>query len=69
MARRAPLQRSCTSIVGILLLTPPVRRLCARLLPIDPKSPAHAVALSLTMLIVINMLFTLAIGLAPMAGS
>jgi len=56
------------SMMGILLLTPSVRRLCARFLPIDPASPVHAVALSLTMLIAINMLFTLAIGLDTLAG-
>ena len=56
------------SIIGILLLTPPVRRQCARFLPMDPASPVHAVALSLTMLIVINLLFTLAIGLDTLAG-
>ncbi len=55
------------ALLGILLLTPPVRRLCARFLPINADSPVHAVAMSLTMLIVVNMLVTLSIGLDNLA--
>ena len=55
------------ALLGILLLTPPLRRLCARFLPIDADSSVHAVAMSLTMLIVVNMLVTLSIGLETLA--
>jgi membrane protease YdiL (CAAX protease family) len=48
---------------GTLLLLPAVRRAVARLIPIDPQRLVHAVALSFTMLIVINMVVVLAIGL------
>jgi uncharacterized protein len=51
------------SFVALLLLLPAVRRGLARLMPIDPLSTVHAVALSFTMLIVINMVVILAIGL------
>ncbi len=36
------------SILGLVLLTKPARRLVARVLDIDPGHPVHAVALSLT---------------------
>lgn len=55
------------ALVGILLLLPPVRRLLARLIPIDAGSPVHAVALSLSALVVIQLLFTLGIGLNNLA--
>jgi uncharacterized protein len=56
------------SVVGIVLLLPVVRRGLARLLPgIDPLSPVHAAALSLTMLIVINLTTTLGVGLDNLA--
>jgi membrane protease YdiL (CAAX protease family) len=51
------------SLLALLLLLPTVRRGIARLLPIDAQSTVHAVALSFTMLIVINMVVILAIGL------
>jgi membrane protease YdiL (CAAX protease family) len=57
------------ALVGILVLLPPVRRLLARLLPLDAGSPVHAVALSLSALIVIQLLFTLGIGLNNLAES
>ena len=57
------------ALVGILVLLPPVRRLLARLLPMDAGSPVHAVALSLSALIVIQLLFTLGIGLNNLAES
>ncbi|MCB0062834.1 MAG: CPBP family intramembrane metalloprotease [Caldilineaceae bacterium] len=56
-------------VVGILLLLPPVRRLLSFVINIDPGSPVHAIALSLTMLILINMFFTLGLGLANLAES
>lgn len=55
------------ALAGIVLLLPPVRRLAARLIPIDPGSPVHAVALSLTSLVVANLLITLGIGLGTLA--
>jgi uncharacterized protein len=51
------------SALGLFLLLPPARRTLATLIPIDPTSTVHAVALSLTMIIVINMVVTLGIGL------
>ena len=57
------------SVLGLLLLTPWVRRLAARLIPIDPDSPVHAVALALTMLVVINLIATLGIGLGNLSES
>ncbi|MBV7329104.1 CPBP family intramembrane metalloprotease [Chloroflexi bacterium TSY] len=51
------------SLLAIFLLFPSIRRFLALFLPIDPESPVHAVALSLSMLILIYMLFTLGIGL------
>ena len=54
---------SIAAAMGILFLWKPVRRVLARLLPIDADSPVHAVALSFTMLIVLNMVVILAIGL------
>ncbi|MBX3001895.1 MAG: CPBP family intramembrane metalloprotease [Caldilineaceae bacterium] len=51
------------SFVALLLLLPAVRRGLARIIPIDPTRTVHAVSLSFTMLIVINMVVILAIGL------
>jgi membrane protease YdiL (CAAX protease family) len=56
------------SIFGVLLLLPPVRRLLAHALPIDPASTVHAVALSYTMLVAVNLLATVAFGLGNMAN-
>ena len=55
------------SLIGLLLLLPPVRRLMARLIPIDPDSPVHGVALALSMLVVINLVTTLGVGLDNLA--
>ncbi len=55
-----------SSLVGLILLLKPVRRMAARILPMDPESPVHAVALSWTMLIVINLVVTLGIGLGTL---
>ncbi len=52
------------SLLGLLLLLPAVRRLVARMMPIDPDNVVHAAALSLSMLVFINLFFTLGIGLA-----
>ena len=56
------------ALLGLALLLPPVRRICARFLPIDPASPVHAVSLSFIMLIVINALVTVSVGLDQVAG-
>lgn len=52
------------ALAGIVLLLPAVRRLCARYIPIDVANPVHAVALSMTMLVIINMLLTIGVGLS-----
>jgi membrane protease YdiL (CAAX protease family) len=56
------------SVVGLLLLLKPIRRVVARVLPIDPDHPVHAVALALTMTPVINQGLTLGIGLENMTN-
>ncbi len=55
------------SAVGLLLLLPPVRRLAARVIPMDAHNPVHAVALSFTMLVVINLMLTLGVGLGNLS--
>jgi uncharacterized protein len=55
------------ALLGLLLLTSPVRRLFARFTPLDPSSPVQAVALSYIGLVLINLLATLGIGLDNIA--
>lgn len=56
------------ALVGMVLLLPPVRRLFGRIVPqFDPASHVHAVALSLSVLIVVNLLTTLGVGLDTLA--
>jgi membrane protease YdiL (CAAX protease family) len=55
------------SLFGIILLLPAVRRRFARFTPLDPESPVHAIALSLSMLVLINLIMTLGIGLGNLA--
>lgn len=55
------------ALLGILVLLPPVRRLLARILPIDAQSPLHAAALALSMLVLTNLLITLGVGLDNVA--
>jgi membrane protease YdiL (CAAX protease family) len=55
------------ALVGLLLLLPAMRRFLARFIPIDAASPVHALALSLSVLIVIQLFFTLGIGLGNLA--
>lgn len=55
------------SLVGIILLIPAVRRLIARFTGLDPESPVHAIALALSMLVLINLFVTLGIGLGNLA--
>ena len=56
------------SLFGLILLLPPVRRLAARVIPIDPARTVHAVAISFPALIVVNLLFTLSFGLGNLAS-
>ena len=55
------------AVVGLLLLTAPVRRVFARFTPLDPDSPVQAVALSYSAVVLLNLLATLGIGLANLA--
>ncbi|MCX7853858.1 MAG: CPBP family intramembrane metalloprotease [Caldilineales bacterium] len=52
---------------GLLLLWRPVRRWVARIVPVDPTNVVHAVALACVMLVLINLGFTLALGLDTLA--
>ena len=54
-------------LVGLLFLLPPVRRLLARFIAIDPESPVHAIALAFSVLVLVNLLVTLGVGLANLA--
>lgn len=55
------------AVGGLLLLWRPVRRLVARIVPVDPTNAVHTVALSCVMLVLVNLGFTLAIGLDTLA--
>jgi membrane protease YdiL (CAAX protease family) len=57
-----------SALLGIVLLLPPVRRLLARLIPIDPRNTVHAVALAYAALILMNLLATLGLGLRNLAS-
>ncbi|MGB1249722.1 MAG: lysostaphin resistance A-like protein [Candidatus Promineifilaceae bacterium] len=57
------------ALVGLLLLIPPVRRLVARIIPIEAPNHVHAIALSLATIAVPNMLVTVGIGLENLAGN
>jgi membrane protease YdiL (CAAX protease family) len=54
-------------VVGTLLLLPPVRRVLSRVIPIDAGNAVHAVALSFSMVVVVNMLFTVGLGLEQLS--
>jgi len=56
-------------LLGMILLLPFVRRLLAHVIPIDPANPVHAIALSYSMLVVINLMFTLGAGLNNLAAT
>lgn len=60
---------SATALVGLAVLLPPVRRIVARFIPIDPAHPVHAVALSLSTLVIVQLLLLLGIGLGTLAAS
>ncbi|MCB0131777.1 MAG: CPBP family intramembrane metalloprotease [Caldilineaceae bacterium] len=51
------------SLFGLLLLTEPARQGAARITNLDAENPLHAGALSLSMLIFINLLATVGVGL------
>lgn len=55
------------ALLAMVLLLPPVRRWLARVIPLDPGSVTHTVALSYTLLIVVNLWITMAIGLGNLA--
>jgi membrane protease YdiL (CAAX protease family) len=55
------------SLVGLILLLRPVRRLFVPYTHIDLDSPVHTVALSFSMLVVINLMMTLGVGLGNLA--
>lgn len=57
------------SLLGLLLLLPAVRRMLARLIHIDAGSPVHAVTLSISMTIFLQLLVTLGIGLENLAAT
>jgi membrane protease YdiL (CAAX protease family) len=56
-----------SGILGIVLLLPPVRRAAARVIPIDAENTVHAVALSFSMVVVVNMLSTVGLGLEQLS--
>jgi uncharacterized protein len=56
-----------TTLAGLIVLLPFVRRLIARLIPIDSSSRVHAAALSLSALIFAYLMATVAIGLDNIA--
>lgn len=51
------------SLIAMLVVIPAVRRAVAKLIPIDPFRRTHALSLSMSMLVFINLFLTLAIGL------
>lgn len=55
------------ALLGLVLLLPPVRRLLARFIPIDPANHVHAVSLAFISLVVTNLMVTLGIGLGNLA--
>ena len=57
------------SLVGLLLLLRPIRRICALFMPIDINNPVHTVALSSSMVVIINLLVTLGVGLGNLTES
>ena len=55
------------TLLGLILLLPPVRRFLARFIPIDPANHVHAISLAYISLIITQLLFTLGIGLDNLA--
>ena len=56
------------SLIGLLLLLPPVRRLLARIIPIDPSNAVHTVALVYTTFVLAQLLITIGLGLSNVAS-
>lgn len=56
------------SLIGVLLLIPVLRRIASRIIPIDPNSRVHAVSLSLSMIILIQLFVMMSIGLDAIAN-
>lgn len=52
---------------GLILMLPAVRRFVARFTALDPQNAVHGVALTFSMLVVINLVFTLGVGLNNLA--
>lgn len=65
---RAGLGLWAPSLLGIGLLARPARRLAARYLRLDADNPVHGVALSLSALVLVNLLSTLGLGLKNLAA-
>ncbi len=57
------------ALIGLLCLLKPVRRLLATIIPIDPDSHVHAIALAIAMLVPISTFFTSGIGLGTLADA
>ncbi len=55
------------SIFGLLMLLRAPRRLVARFTSVDPTNPVHAVALSMSFLVLVNLFVTLGLGLKNLA--
>ncbi len=55
------------SLMGLATLLPAARRSLARLLPIDPRRTVHTVALSYSVLVLINLWVFMGVGLDTMA--
>jgi uncharacterized protein len=51
------------SLVALLIFIPPIRRALAKLIPYDPFRRVHTVALSISMLIFLQLFITMGIGL------
>jgi uncharacterized protein len=56
------------ALAGVILLLRPVRRLFERFTSLDSANPVHAVSLSMTALIFVNLLFTVALGIGNLAN-
>jgi membrane protease YdiL (CAAX protease family) len=56
------------SVIGLLLLLKPARRLVARFTNLEPDHPVHTVALALTMTPILNLGLTLGIGLETLTN-
>ncbi|MCS1352316.1 CPBP family intramembrane glutamic endopeptidase [Mechercharimyces sp. CAU 1602] len=58
---------SISTLLGMFLLIPAVRRLVAKVIPINPTQQVHAVSLSFSTLILLQMFMTLGMGLDSLA--